>query len=116
MFQSTRVNKYKWDDELTGVHLRVWKKWISDLKKCDIVFYDLPELAEFNTLHCFRDASHRGYAAAIYLVSQFQEYCSSRLVAPKTRIAPGKAYNTSFRAACEFDSRHVNKQGTSGSE
>ena len=80
------MNKYKWDDELTGDHLRVWKKWISDLEKCDIVFYDLPELAEFSTLHCFGDAPH--YAAAIYLVSQFQEYCSSRLVAPKTRIAP----------------------------
>ena len=113
------MNKYKWDDELTGDHLRVWKKWIADLEKCNIVrvprfyFHDLPELAEFSTLHCFGDASHRGYATAIYLVSQFQEYCSSRLVAAKTRV---KAYNTSFRAACEFDSCQANKQSTSRSE
>ena len=51
-------------------------------------FYDLHELAEFSTLHCFGDASHRGYAATIYLVSQFREYCLSRLVPAKTRIAP----------------------------
>ena len=54
----------------------------------EILFYDLPELAKFSTLHCFGDATHRGFAAAIYLVSQFQEYCSSRLVAAKTRVVP----------------------------
>ena len=79
MFQSTCVNKYTWDDELTGDHLRVWKKWLQTLRNVTVkvprfYFYDLPELAEFSTLHCFGDTSHCGYAAAIYLVSQFQEY------------------------------------------
>ena len=51
-------------------------------------FHDPPELADFNTHHAFGDASKQGYAAAIYLESEFQDNYSSRLVAAKTRVAP----------------------------
>ena len=75
-----------------------------------ILFYfdDLPELADFNTLHAFGGASKQGYAAAIYLVSEFQDNYSSRLVAAKTRVAPpGKTYNSSFGVACRTNSSAV---------
>ena len=64
-------------------------------------FHDLPELAEFNTLQAFGDASKQVYAVAIYLVSQFQDNYSSRLVAAKTRVppSPGKTSNSSFGVA-----------------
>ena len=71
-------------------------------------FHDLPELADFNTLHVFGDASKQGYAAAIYLVSEFQDNYSSRLVAAKTRVAPsGETYNSLFGVACHTNSSAV---------
>ena len=94
LFQATCVCNYKWDDELTGEHLRIWNQWITNLETCNVMkvprfyFHDLPELADFNTLHAFGDASKQGYAAAIYLVSEFQDNYSLRSVAAKTRVAP----------------------------
>ena len=71
-------------------------------------FHDLPELADFNTLHSSGDASKQGYAAAIYWVSEFQDYYSSRLIAAKTRVAPpGKTYNSLFGVACRTNSSAV---------
>ena len=94
LFQELRLERIDWDGELQGNLLKLWKTLLDELKfLCSVriprcYFQSNPVKVE---LHGFSDASHRAYAAVVYMRSLYSDgRIDVRLVSSKSRVAPLK--------------------------
>ncbi|XP_058816784.1 uncharacterized protein LOC131680080 [Topomyia yanbarensis] len=81
----------RWDDELPE-KLQLW--WLSFRASIDVLrslrvprWVMVPSTTNYE-LHCFTDASERGYGCCIYVVSTDGKSKSSHLLIAKSRVAP----------------------------
>ena len=71
LFQELQVLDYDWDTELSASLLKPWLAWSKDLPKLNDLI--LPRAFSYRNnyrsleLHCFSDASTKGYASVYYL-------------------------------------------------
>ena len=97
LFQTLCKNKLDWDSSLEGDLLRRWKCLAGEFEAISEIsiprcYFDLQECGIVSQeLHGFSDASIRGYAAVVYLRTEYEggkvRLC---LVSSKTRVAPLK--------------------------
>ena len=94
LFQELCLERIEWDGELEGKLLKLWKTLLDELKFLSSVriprcyFQSNPVKVE---LHGFSDASHRAYAAVVYMRSLYSDgRIDVRLVSSKSRVAPLK--------------------------
>ena len=94
LFQELCLEKVDWDGEVQGDLLKYWTLLLEELRCLSSVriprcyFQSTPVKCE---LHGFCDASHRAYAAVIYIRAIYSDgRIGVRLVASKSRVAPLK--------------------------
>ena len=94
LFQELCLEKVDWDGELQGDLLKSWTLLLEELRCLSSVriprcyFQSTPVKCE---LHGFCDASHRAYAAVIYIRAIYSDgRIGVPLVASKSRVAPLK--------------------------
>ncbi|XP_058817780.1 uncharacterized protein LOC131681089 [Topomyia yanbarensis] len=81
-----------WDEELSEEHSVWWRNYRSDIFQLRSI--EIPRRVLFNArreynLHCFCDASQRGYGCCVYVVSPDETgKLHSRLLTSKARVAP----------------------------
>ncbi|XP_055585496.1 uncharacterized protein LOC129738335 [Uranotaenia lowii] len=81
-----------WDSELAEESALWWRKYRSDIKELSSL--QIPRRVLRNTLqqytiHCFCDASQKGYGCCIYIVSSDEQgQFHSHLLTSKSRVAP----------------------------
>ena len=94
-FQKLCESKCNWDDELNEELKAEWVKLIPLLSN-DVIFkvdryyfgsYSLREVRCI-TLHGFRDASAKAYAAVIYIAGQTANKWISNIIVRKTKVSP----------------------------
>ncbi|XP_058449243.1 uncharacterized protein LOC131429209 [Malaya genurostris] len=89
--QQLWLENLNWDDELPD-KLQSW--WLSFRASIDTIGHlRVPRWVLSSTavnwdLHCFTDASERGYGCCIYAVSSNSESTTSNLLIAKSRVAP----------------------------
>ncbi|CAG7720015.1 unnamed protein product, partial [Allacma fusca] len=97
LIQEIWIQKIEWRDQITGVLLEMWKKWVTELKKITEVrvprcFAPATGLAGAKlTLHTFCDASEQAFAAVVYLRIEHTGEVTVAFVAARARVAPLKA-------------------------
>ncbi|XP_055634284.1 uncharacterized protein LOC129774549 [Toxorhynchites rutilus septentrionalis] len=81
-----------WDSELAEEPATWWKRYRADIKKLNSL--QVPRRVVCNTkrqysLHCFCDASQKGYGCCVYIVSKDElGQLHSHLLTSKSRVAP----------------------------
>ena len=92
LLQDLQVLKYSWDDEVPQKIFKVWKRWLDGLPELEDLA--LPRAYSYYTdvisieLHCFSDASTKGYSSCCYLRYKFQDRYEVSLVFGKCRVVP----------------------------
>lgn len=95
--QTLWARKYTWDEELPMELNRWWDKYRSEINLLEN--FEVSRRVIMNnqrqyTLHCFVDASQRGYGCCVYVVSPDDSgklHC--RLLTAKSRVAPLRSQN-----------------------
>ena len=79
LLQELCIERTDWDEQLKGHHLKKWKTLIIELQTLNRIcipqsFFDCTS-GNFRAaeLHCFSDASEKGYAASIYVCSIYED-------------------------------------------
>lgn len=95
ILRETWIENLKWDDQLAGENLELWRKWLKQFH--DIQDTSIPRCLKkssqswdecSSTLHTFSDAGENAYCAAVYLRMKFSDHVEVKLVAAKSRPAP----------------------------
>ena len=97
LLQKIWVAGIEWDKQLTAKLNDEWHDWTRELS--DLTHFEIPRSLRLpnptkSWLHTFSDASKDAYAAASYLVCEYDDNPpppTARLIASKTRVAPLKA-------------------------
>jgi len=97
LFQELCNERADWDEQLRDDHLKKWNSLICELQTLNSVtilscyFDDKSSRIKSVDLHCFSDASEKGYAAVIYLRLIYEDRrIDVKLVASTTKVAPLK--------------------------
>ena len=85
-----------WDEEISGLHLDVWKGWLKNAAKISDVFVDrryvtLKDPVSEVQLHVFCDASESAYGTVAYVRYSFKaggHRCA--LIMAKSKLTPIK--------------------------
>ena len=94
--QQAWLEALQWDDPLPSKQKDEWKNWFSDLSLLEEIkipwcLKDTSAKESSITLHTFSDASEKAYGAAVYTRHEYEDgNVTTRLIAPKTRLAPLK--------------------------
>ncbi|XP_055623070.1 uncharacterized protein LOC129766528 [Toxorhynchites rutilus septentrionalis] len=81
----------QWDDELPEQLITWWLAYrakLNNIRKLRVPRWILGRNSSKYELHCFVDASEKGYGSCIYIVSQANSIKTSRLLIAKSRVAP----------------------------
>ena len=96
IFQKLYLKGKDWDDPLEEEDLKVWNKWVLELKEAKKIEFKrlvLPWETSNDlkmTMHTFCDASEKGYCTTVYLVVDSEKEVTSNLLTAKCRLAPLK--------------------------
>ena len=95
LMQEVWLAVISWDDILPNDLIAKWQRWVSELHKLSHITIPrslrLPNPSHAR-LHVFSDASKEAFATVAYLVCRYPDgNTSSRIIAPKSRVAPTKA-------------------------
>ena len=92
LLQKIWATGIEWDEQLPAKLNDEWKEWTKELN--DLIQFEIPRSLRLpnptkSWLHTFSDASKDAYAAASYLVCEYDgNPPTARLIASKTRVAP----------------------------
>ena len=92
LLQELQVLSFNWDDEVPLKIFKVWKRWLESLRQLEKLA--LPRAycyhSDFNSveLHCFSDASTKGYASVCYLRFCYNDHFLVSFVLAKCKVVP----------------------------
>ncbi|XP_055632494.1 uncharacterized protein LOC129772975 [Toxorhynchites rutilus septentrionalis] len=90
--QTLWAENMSWDTELSDKHSTWWREYRNDitaLRTLEVPRRVLWNISQDYTMHCFCDASKKGYGCAVYVVSPDEtSQLQSHLLTSKSRVAP----------------------------
>ena len=96
LFQTLCKEKTKWDEELQGDTLKLYKKLLLEMEKFGGItvprcyFVPMMKIVQVQ-LHGFSDASERAFAGVVYVRTVYEDgVIVVRLVAAKSKVSPMK--------------------------
>ena len=94
LFQELCVEKWGWDEELTGEQRKKYDHFVSEISRVDGIhmprcLFDKGKKVSKFELHGFSDASEMAYASIVYLRVVYETgEVSIKFVAPKAKVCP----------------------------